>query len=138
MLWKNIRRCHRQLRELDTGRPEWEPANRLRTVALSDPRLSNPSHDAEDNSGCYGQEKGWVNMAVCPCLHSSLTHNRTINPFENKVWEIHIFIKKCVRPFIEDRNYLWLYFHLYLYLYNDYTTQGKLKPCNSANKKKKE
>ena len=46
----------------------------------------------------------WVNIAVCPCLHPSLTHHRNINPFENKVWEIHIFKKKCVRSFIEVRK----------------------------------
>ena len=41
----------------------------------------------EDNTACYGQEKSWVNIAISPCLHSSLTHDRNINPFENKVWE---------------------------------------------------
>ena len=49
----------------------------------------------EDNTACYGQEKIWVNIAVCPCLHSSLTHNRTINPFENKVWEIYFYKEVC-------------------------------------------
>ena len=39
----------------------------------------------EDNTACYGQKKKLVNIAVCPCLHSSLTHHRIINPFENKV-----------------------------------------------------
>ena len=27
-------------------------------------------------------------------LHPSLTHHRNMSPIENKVWEIHIFIKK--------------------------------------------
>ena len=40
------------------------------------------------------KKRSWVNIAVCPYIHSSLTHHRNI---ENKVWEIHIFIKKSVR-----------------------------------------
>ena len=39
-----------------------------------------------------------VNIAVCPCLQSSLTLHRNI---KNKAWEIHVFINKCVRSFIE-------------------------------------
>ena len=42
------------------------------------------------------RRRSWVNIAVYPYLHSSLTHHRSI---ENKLWEIHIFIKKCVRSF---------------------------------------
>ena len=58
--------------------------------------------------------RSWVNIAVCPCLHSPLTHHRNI---ENKVWEIHIFVKKCVCSFIGVRHYLWLCLRLYLYMY---------------------
>ena len=29
------------------------------------------------------KSRSWVNIAVCPCLHSSLTYHRNINPFEN-------------------------------------------------------
>ena len=47
----------------------------------------------------------WVYMS----LHPYLTHHRNINPFENKVWEMYIFIKKFV-------NYIWLCFHLYMYV----------------------
>ena len=75
--------------------------NQLQTegfAALSDPRLSNPAKMRK--KCCYGRGRSWVNIAVCPCLHSSLTHHRNI---ENKVWEIYIFIKKCVRSFIEVR-----------------------------------
>ena len=85
-------------------------------MALNDPRLSNPSQDAEDvQSGFFKitqramvKKRSWVNMPVCPCLHSSLTHHRNINPFANKVWEIHIFIKKYVRSFIDLRK-SWVY-----------------------------
>ena len=78
------------------GRPEWEPACRLRT-ALSDLRLSNPSQDAEEVLSDFLKiiqramlkRRSWVNIAVCPSRHSSLTHHKNINPFENKVWEVH-------------------------------------------------
>ena len=57
---------------------------------------------------CYGRGSTWVNIAVRPCLHSFLTHNKH-HPFENKVWEIYIFIKRYVRLFIEVRHYSWLW-----------------------------
>ena len=96
-------------------RPVWGPDCRLKAVALSDPRLSNPSQDAEEvlsgllkiTQRAMVKRRSRVNIAICPCLHLSLTHHRNINPFENKVWEIHIFINKCVRSFIELRK--WLY-----------------------------
>ena len=56
--------------------------------------------------------KSWVNIAVCPCLQSSLTHHRYINPFENKVWAIHIFMKKCVGLFIKFRHLCLIMFPL--------------------------
>ena len=40
-------------------------------------------------------EEELIYIAVRPCLHSSLTQNKH-HPFENKVWEIYIFIKKCI------------------------------------------
>ena len=53
-------------------------------------------------------------------LHPSLTHHRNINLFENKVWEIYIFIKKCVRSFIEVRKLCLIMFPLCIcmWLYN--------------------
>ena len=70
----------------------------------------------EDDTAWYGQEKKWVNIAVCPYLQSSLTQHRNINPFENNVLEIHIFIKNCVRSFIDIRHYLWLFPLIYVYV----------------------
>ena len=66
------------------------------------------------------KRRSCVNIAACPCLYSSLTHHSNINPFENKVWEIHIFIKKCVRSFIEVRKLYLIMFPLIfvLRLYN--------------------
>ena len=50
---------------------------------------------------CYGRGRTWVNRAVRPCLHSPLTHNKH-HPFENKVWDIYIFIKKCIRSLLKS------------------------------------
>ena len=64
-------------------------------------------------SAAVVRRKSWVNIAVCPCRHSSLAHNRNINPLKNKVWDIYIFfIKECIRSFIEVRK---LCFRLYMY-----------------------
>ena len=83
--------------------PQWPP------VEQPQPRCG--------RSAVMVKKRSWVNIAVCPCLHSSLTQHRNINPFENKVWEIHIFIKKRVRSFIEVVNHLWLCFCICLYMY---------------------
>ena len=82
--------------------------------------LSNPCQDAEEVLSGFlkiiqramVKRRSWVNVAVCPCLHPSLTHHGNINPFENKVWEIHIFMKKCVCSFIEVRKLCLIMFPL--------------------------
>ena len=66
---------------------------RIARERASDPMLSNPSQVAEDvlsgflkiTQHALVNGRGWVNIAVCPCLHQSLTHHRNINPHENKV-----------------------------------------------------
>ena len=81
----------------------------LEATALNEPRLSNLSQDAEEvlsgflkiTQRAMVRSRSWVNIPVCPCLYPSLKLPRNISPFENKVWEIHLFIKKCVRSFIE-------------------------------------
>ena len=68
---------------------------------------------------CYVRGRTWVNTAVCPCLHSFLTHNKH-HLFENKMWEIYIFIQKCIPSFIEVVHYrfmLFLHVRVYLYMY---------------------
>ena len=49
----------------------------------------------------WATQPRWVNIAIRPCLHSFLTHNKH-HPFENKVWEIYIFIKKCIRSLLKS------------------------------------
>ena len=72
------------------------------------------------------KRRSWINIVVCPCLHSSLIRHRIINPFENKVWEIHIFIKKWVRSFIEVHKLCLIMFPLIfvLWLYNRCCLEG--------------
>ena len=87
--------------------PQWPP------VGQPQPRCG--------RSAAMVKRRSWVNLAVCPCLHSSLTHHRNI---ENKVWEIHIFMKKCVHSFIEVRKSM-----LWLWLYNIYNLVPKASWC---------
>ena len=98
----------------------WGLACRLRAAALSDPPLSNLIRDVEEvlsgflkiTQRAIVKSRSWVNIAVCPCFQSSLTYQRNINPFENKMGELHIFIKKCVCSFVEVRKlilWLWVY-----------------------------
>ena len=88
-------RCPRQVSELEIERPASLQTENvpLEAVALSDPRLSNPSQDAEEvlsgflkiTQRAMVKRRSWVNITVSHCLHPSLTHHRNINPFENKV-----------------------------------------------------
>ena len=89
-------------------------------------RLINPSQDAEVLSGflkitqrAMVKRRSWVNIAVCPSIHPSLTHHRNINPFENKEWKTYfckcvIFGSVFVRS-LKFVNNVWLRFHLYMY-----------------------
>ena len=52
-------------------------------------------------------------ILVCLSTHLSHTTESTLSRIK---CERYIFIKKCVRSFIEVRHYLWLYFRLYLYV----------------------
>ena len=104
---KEYRQMPAAVETAGVGRPEREPACKLRTplraVTLSDPRLNNPSQDAEEvpsgflkiTQRAMVKKRSWVNIAVCPCLHTSLTHHRNINPFENKVREICFYKEVC-------------------------------------------
>ena len=67
-------------------------------------------------SAAMVKRRSWVNIAVCHCLYSSLTHH------ENKVLDIHIFIKKCVRSFIEVRKLCLIIFPLIFIYVCGYTT----------------
>ena len=93
--------------------PKWEPAPDRGLLALSDPRLSNPSQDQKEVL-LWSRRRTWVNIAVRPCLHSFHTHNKH-HLFENKVWEIYIFIKKCIRSLLKSFITGWL-FSAYIFI----------------------
>ena len=97
--------------------PKWEPAPDRGLWALSDPWLSNPSQD--------GRGGTWVNIAVRPWLHSFLIHNKH-HLFENKVWEIYIYIKKCICSLLKSSLSVD-YVPVYIYVYALYTIQHKYK-----------
>ena len=64
-------------------------------------------------SAAMVKRRTWVNIAVCPCLQSSVTHHKNI---ENKVWEIYFCKELC--SFIHwSCHYVWLCSRLYIYIY---------------------
>ena len=83
-------------------------------VRASDPRLSSPARIRKKY--CYGQK----NLgSICSSLSPSpthLSHTRNITHSRIKCGR-YIFIKKCVRSFIEVRHYVWLYSACIMHMY---------------------
>ena len=76
------------------------------------------------------RRRSWINIAVCPCLHSSLTYHRILNPFENKVWEIYFSKEVCWFDHRIHKSVLWLWLYnryLDLYLSQGYSYYVKCK-----------
>ena len=97
-LENNITRCLDGSSQLETG---CRSENQLQTEGFGP--LVTPSWATQAKMRkkcCYGQGRTWVNIAVCPCLHSFLTHNKH-HLFKNKVWEIYIFYKEVYSFIIE-------------------------------------
>ena len=80
--------------------PKWEPASRLRALR---PSVTHGwvTQAKMRKKCCYARGRTWVNIAVRLCLHSFITHNKH-HLLENKVWEIYIFIKKCIRSLLKS------------------------------------
>ena len=96
---KNIERVLAAVvQSVKTGMPAWEPG--CRGLGLQLPRVEQTPPRCE-RSAAMVERRTWVNIADGPCLHSSLTHNRT-HPFENKMWVIYIFEKKCIRSLLKS------------------------------------
>ena len=74
-------------------------SSRQRALGPQWPTDEQPNQDAKEV--LWPREKIWVNIAIRHCLHSFLTHNKH-HPLENKVWEIYIFIKKCIRSLLKS------------------------------------
>ena len=87
----------------------------LRAVALGDPRLSNRSRDAEEELSGFlkitpramVKRRSWVSIAVCPSL-PHLSHTIETSNISRIKCVRYIFIKKCVRSFIELHK-SWVY-----------------------------
>ena len=95
------------------GNTWWEPCSeiyRVQRIAVERGTRSQPEVSLTSLQGGASIGTSWLLeedmgrrslLSEYMSLHPSLTHHRNINPFENKVWEIYIFIKKCVHSFIE-------------------------------------
>ena len=123
MLENNITRCPSVSSQLDTG---CRSENQLQIEGFEP--LVTPGWATQAKMRkkcCYGRGIIWVNLVVHPCTNSFLTH-RNINPFENKVWEIYIFIKKCIRSLLKSSLQLNMFSHIFVdvcvQLYYGYTT----------------
>ena len=55
-------------------------------------------------------------VAVCPRFQLT-SHTQPASTLSRIKCERYIFLKKCVRSFVEVHHYCWLCFRLYLYLY---------------------
>ena len=94
-LENNITRCLGGSSQLETG---CRSENQLQTEGFGP--LVTPSWATQAKmwkKRYYGRGRTWVNIAVRLCL----THNKH-HPFKNKVREIYIFIKKCIRSLFKS------------------------------------
>ena len=134
--WDNgITKCHRRLGSVPVGvGVSWgtrcQRENQLADwglAALSDPRLSNLSQDDEEL--LLWSEELW-----CSSLSTSPTHlsHITINPFENKVWEIYFCKEVCSLVHWSSSLLLIMFLHIFVYVYVcGYTINGSGEPCSN-------
>ena len=97
--------------------PKWEPAADRGLWALNDPRLSNLSNDSKEE---LLWARKYLGQYSSPSLSPLITHTQQHHPFENKVWEIYIFIKKCIRSLLKSSlpvDYVPAYICIYIYIY---------------------
>ena len=116
---KEYRQVPAAVELIGIGWPVWGLACRLKAVALSNPRQDAeevPSGFLKITQCAMVKRRSWVNIAICPCLHSSLTRHRTSTISRIKC-ERYIFLYRsvfiCSLKFV---NYVWLCFRLYLYV----------------------
>ena len=92
------------------------------------PMVEEPKPRWERNAAIV-KRRTWVNMAVCPCLQLNLSHTTKHHLFENKVWEIYIFVKKCIRSLLKLSLQLIMVVsiqHIFIYEYM-YRERGREK-----------
>ena len=121
----NITSCPGRFELIGDKMPKWEPAANRGLWALSDPWLSNPSQD-EKKVLLWSREKVLVNIAVCSRLQL-ISHTQPTSTLLRIKCDRYIFIKKCIRSFIEVRHYVWLCSaYICITVYNT-----KLNHCNN-------
>ena len=99
MLENNITRCPGGSSHLETG---YRSENQLLTEGFGPLVTPDWATQAKMRKKyCCGRGRTWINSTVRPCPHSFPTHNKH-HPFENKVWEIYIFIKKCIHSLLKS------------------------------------
>ena len=100
MLDNTITRCPDGSSQ-ETGCQHEEPACRMRALW---PSVTHgwPTQAKMRKKCCYGQEEN-LGQYCCPSTvsSSSLTHNKH-HLFENRGWEIYIFVKKCIRSLLKS------------------------------------
>ena len=122
---KEFRQGAHGCQSVETGMPKWESA--CRGLGLQWPTVAQPQPRCE-RSAAMVKRRIWANIAVRPCLHSSLTHNRT-SPFRK--WnvsdlyfckEVHSFVIEVVHyrlmMFPHISAYLYMYTCSFMWLYN--------------------
>ena len=113
-LENNITRCPGGSSQLETG---YRSENQLQTEGFGPLVTPGWATQAKMRKKCwYGRGRTWVNIAVHLCLNLFLTHNK-YHLFENKVWEIYIFIKKCIRSLLKSSLQLIMFPHIFVYVY---------------------
>ena len=108
-------------------RTTWWDLSRVQRIAVERGTRSRPDASLTSFQGSASVGTPWFleedmgrrsPLSEYMSLHPSLTHHRNINPFDNKVWEIYIFMKKWVRSFIEVRKLCLIMFPLiFVYVY---------------------
>ena len=121
---KNITRCHGRLGsvqfqlQLESVRykvPEWGPAVDRGLWALSDSRLSSPAKMRK--KCCYGQKNL---VSICSSLSPSpthLSHTTSINPLDNKEWEVSFYEEVCSFVLWSSSLLLTMFPHIFIYMY---------------------
>ena len=124
-LENNITRCLDGLSQLETGcRSENQLAD-WGLWALSDPGWATQAKMRK--KCCYRREKN-LGQYSSPSLSPLISHTQQTSPLENKVWEIYISIKKCIRSLLKSSLPVndvsackCIFLYVYVQLYCGYT-----------------
>ena len=111
---KEYRQDARSCQSVETGMLKWEPT--CRGLGIQWLTVEQPKPICK-RSAAMGERRTWVNIAVCPCLHSPLTHNRT-SPFRKYSVRDLYFCKEVYYFVYWSCHYrLMMFPHISVYLY---------------------